>query len=162
MEECVEENERQSHHSPGVIRDEERLARFIWRREHVADDGKLAPAAFPVADLLDRGRGGLSVARLGHMMPSDVQRQIDAFVGRVGNEGAKTAKGMAVAETRDIRAIRTDSVRTFCVVDDGRPDFQAHAAIRLARLAECRGMTRSSVRRVRHQLMRFFSFQPSG
>ena len=156
VKECIEEDEQQSSCSPGTVRDEESLARFIYRSDHLADDGELAPAAFPVQDFLDRGRGGLSVARLDHMTPIDVQRHVVALVGS-GN--ARATKGMAVAETRGIRAIRNDGARTFCVVDDGKPDFQAHAA---TRLADSHGMSRSSVRRVRRQLMRSFSFQPSG
>lgn len=154
MEECIEENEQQSSYSPGIVRDEERLARFISRREHLAGDGELAPAAFPVQDFLDRGRGGLSVARLVHMMPTDVQRHVHALAG---SGSTKTAKGMAVAETRDVRTIRMAGARTFCVVDDGKPDFQAHASVHLA---TGQGMTQSSVRRVRKELMHSFSFQP--
>lgn len=154
MEECTEENEQQSSHSPGTVRDEERLVRFIWRSDHLAEDGELAPAAFPVKDFLDCSRGGLSVARLNHMTTTELRRHADL----IGSGSAKTVKGMAVAETRSIRAIRNDGARMFCVVDDGKPDFQAHA---VTRLADSHGMNRSSVRRIRQQLMRSFSLQPS-
>ena len=157
MEECIEENERQSIHSPSTVRDEERLARFVWRSEHLAEDGNLAPAAFPVQDFLEHHRGGLSVARLDHMTPVEVRRQMSALVARTN---AKKAKGMAVAKTGAIRAMRNKSGdRVFCVIDAGLPDFRAHAA---TRLADHQSMNRSSVRRVRKQLMRSFAFQPSG
>ena len=120
MEECVEENQQQSdHHAFGTVRDEERLARFVWRSDHLAADGELAPAAFPVQDLLEQNRGGL---------------------------------------TKGVRAIRKGGARLLCVVDDGLPDFQAHA---VTRLADHQYMSRSSVRRVRKQLMHTFAFQPS-
>ena len=154
MEECSEEKEQQSRHSPGTVGDEERLARFILRNDHLAEDGELAPAAFPTQDFLDHSRGSLSVGRLDHMTPNEIRRP-EALLG--GDSG-KTLKGMAVAETTGVRAIRTDGARAFCVVDDGTPSFHAHAAIRLAHQ---RGMSRSSVRRVRHKLMRVFSFRPS-
>lgn len=157
MEECIEENQQQSVHSPGPVRDEERLARFVWRSEHLAEDGDLAPAAFPIQDFLEHRRGGLSVARLDHMAPVEIRRQVGALVARTN---AKKAKGMAVAETRAIRAMRNKSgARVFCVIDAGLPDFRAHAAIRLA---DHQSMNRSSVRRVRKQLMRSFAFQPIG
>ena len=57
IEECIEESKQQSPHSPGTVGDEERLARFIWRSDHLAQDGELAPAAFPVQDFLDTSRG---------------------------------------------------------------------------------------------------------
>ena len=154
MEECSEEKEQQSRHSPGTVGDGERLARLIWRSEHFGADGKLVPAAFPTQDFLDHSRGGLSLARLDHMTHTEIRRP-DALLG--GGSG-KALKGMAVAETTGVRAIRTDGARAFCVVDDGTPAFRAHAAIRLAHQ---RGMSRSSVRRVRHKLMRVFSFRPS-
>ena len=154
MEECSEENEQQSCHSPGTVGDEESLARVIWRGDHLAEDGELAPAAFPTQDFLDRSRGGLSVARLEHMMAHESQ-----WLGALLGAGSgKRLKGMAVAGTDDVRAIRTDGARAFCVVDDGTADFRAHAAIRLARE---RRINRSSVRRVRHKLMQVFSFRPS-
>ena len=154
MGECSEEQEQQSPHSPGTVRDEERLGRFIVRRDHLAEDGELAPAAFPVQDFLDHSRGGLSVARLDHMSAIDIRRRAVL----VGSGSANAVRGRAVAKTGPIRAIRTDGGRVFCVVDDGKPDFGAHAA---TRLADERGISKSSVRRARNQLMRLFSFQPS-
>ena len=154
MEECIEEDEQQSSHSPGTVRDEETLARFIWRSDHLAEDGELAPAAFPVQDFLDLSRGGLSVARLDHMTAVEIRRH----AALVGDGNATTARGRAVAETKDIRAIRANDARVFCVLDDGQPDFPAHAA---TRLADMRGVSRSSARRVRNLLMRVFSYQSS-
>ena len=156
MEECVEENQQQSdHHSFGTVRDEERLARFVWRSDHLAGDGELAPAAFPVQDLLEHSRGGLSVARLEHMTGEEVRRRVDALVD---STSAHRTKGLAVAEAKGIRAIRKSGVRQLCVIDDGLPDFQAHA---VTRLANHQSMSRSSVRRVRERLMHTFAFQPS-
>ena len=152
MGECSEENEQQSLYSPGTVGDEEPLARFIWRDDHLAEDGQLAPAAFSVKEFLDDSRGGLSVARLDYMTADEIQRP----AALLGPERAKMVKGRAVAETTVVRAIRKEGLRVFCVVDDGKPNCHAHAA---TRLAEKRCMSRSAVRRVRAQLMRTFSFQ---
>ena len=154
MEECIEENQQQSVHSPGIVRDEERLARFVWRSDHLAEGGALAPAAFSVQEFLDPSRGGLSVARLDHMTREEARKRVDAFVD---STSANQIKGIAVAETKIVRAIRKSNARIFCVLDDGQSDFRAHAVIRLA---DHLSPTLSSVRRVRRQLMHTFAFQP--
>lgn len=40
-EECIEERRRQSVYSPGTVRDDESLARFVSRSEHFSPDGEL-------------------------------------------------------------------------------------------------------------------------
>ena len=148
MEECIEENQQQSPHSPGTVRNEEKLARFVQRSDHLTEDGALAPAAFPVQDLLNPSRGGLSVARVDHMTREEVRRRTSA----------NQIQDMAVAEAKAVRAIRENSARIFCVLDGGEPDFQAHAVVRLAAHLS---LTPSSARRVRRQLMHTFAIQPS-
>lgn len=153
-EECIEERHQQSLHSPGIIGDEENLARFVSRSEHIGPDGELAPTAFPTQDFLEPHRGGLSLARLRHMSGEEVRQRAEASAGGTID---RPIKDMAVAETRAIRAIRSKGARLFCVVDDGQPNFRAHAA---ARLADHQSANKSSVRRDRKLLMRAFVLQP--
>ena len=53
-EECTEELQQQRACSPGTVGDEENLARFVLHSDHVAPDGELAPAAFPVRDFMEQ------------------------------------------------------------------------------------------------------------
>lgn len=155
-DECVEERQPQSVHSPGTVRDDESLARFVSRSEHFAADGELATAAFPVKHFLEPHHGGLSLARLGHMSREEVRQRAEALAD--GTTRGSTRR-MAVTKTQAIRAIRSSGARLFCVVDNGLPDFHAHAA---AHLADRRSATRSSVRRDRMLLMQAFVLQSVG
>ena len=151
-EECIEERQQQSAYSPGTVRDDESVARFVLRSEHFAPDGELAPAAFPVQDFLEPRRGGLSLARLGHMSREEVCQRAEASADGTND---RPTQGMAVAKTWAIRAIRSKSgARLFCVVDDGQRDFHAHA---VAHLADRRSGSRSSARRARMLLMQAFA-----
>ena len=152
-EECLEERRQQSVYSPGTVRDDESLARFVSRSEHFAPDGELATAAFPVQDFLEPRRGGLSLARLGHMSREEVLQRAEASAGGTSD---KPTNRMAVARTQTIRALRSKGARLFCVVDNGLLDFRAHAA---AHLADGGPVSRSSVRRARMHLMQAFTLQ---
>lgn len=152
-EECLEERQQQSVHSPGTVRDDEDLARFVSRSEHFAADGELAPAAFPVQDFLEPRRGGLSLARLGYMLREEILQR--ATVGM----SDKPTNRMAVAKVRALRALRSKGARLFCVVDDGLQDFRAHAT---THLADDRLASQSSARRARMLLMQAFTLQSVG
>ena len=155
-EECIEERRQQRACSPGTVDDEENVARFVLHSSHVAPDGELAPAAFSVQDFMEQHRGGLSLARLDHMSTEEVRRRAKALPDRT--TGAPT-KRMAVAKTQAIRAMRSSGARLFCVVDDGLPDFHAHA---IAHLADRQLASPSSVRRDRKILMRAFALRSVG
>ena len=66
---------------------------------------------------------------------------------------------MAVAKTQAIRTIRSNGTRLFCVLDDGLPEFHAHAVVHLA---DRQSASRSSVKRHRDRLMRAFALQSVG
>ena len=152
-EECPEERRLQSVYSPGTVRDDENLARFVSRSEHFAADGELAPAAFPVQDFLEPRRGGLSLARLGYMSKEEILQRA------VAGTSDKPTKRMAVAKAQAIRALRSKDTRLFCVVDDGLQDFRAHAT---THLADGRRASQSSARRARMLLMQAFTLQSVG
>ena len=155
-EECLEERRQQSVYSPGIVRDDESLARFVSRSEYFAPDGKLATAVFPVQDFLEPRRGGLSLARLDHMSREEIRQRAEASADHAN--GGPT-NSMAVAKTQRIRALRSNDARLFCVVDDGLLDFHAHA---VTHLADRRSASRSSARRARMLLMQAFSLQSIG
>ena len=155
-EECIEERRQQRACSPGTVDDEENLARFVLHSSHVAPDGELAPAAFSVQEFMEQRRGGPSLARLDHMSTEEVRGRVKALPDRT--TGAPT-KRMAVAKAQAIRAMRSGGARLFCVVDDGLPDYHAHAAVRLA---DRQSASRSSVRRERKILMRAFALRSVG
>lgn len=155
-EECPEERRQQSVHSPGTVSDDEDLARFVSRSEYIGPDGGLATAAFTVQDFLEPHRGGLSLARLDGMSKEEIRQRAEASAD--GTIGGQTNR-MAVAKTLAIRAICSKGARLFCVVDDGLPDFRAHAT---THLADGRRVNRSSARRARRLLMQAFTLQSVG
>ncbi len=110
------------------------------------EDGHLAPAAFPIRDMMDAQRRGVSVARLDHMTSEDIQQRLVA--------PARRFTGCAVTVTRLLRALRSpDGRRSICVVDDAQVGFDAHA---LVRLAYREGNDKASVRRLRERLLAQF------
>ena len=150
--ECLEEQTPQSEDSPGIVCDGERLGRFIYRTDHVAADGALAPAALPSQDLLEPCRQGLSLARIDHMDPVEIRRRAKQFDT---NSEANEHPTLAIARAHDIRCLRTESGRrSFCVIDDARPDFKAHALVRPADRA---AHSRSSIKRLRRKLLELFA-----
>ena len=61
--ECHEELSAQSDSPYGMVTDSESLGRMIYRTDQIKNES-LTPAAFPIKDLTDPNRGGMSVARL--------------------------------------------------------------------------------------------------
>lgn len=146
--ECADERAARSRGSPGRILDDEGLARFLYREEHVAPDGRLAPAAIPTSDLLEPQRECLSVARLQHLTAAGFRQLL---ADRQEKSTHNIFMGCGVALTADIRDLRSDDGRReLCVVDDAREGFAAHA---LLQLAHPEGYGRGSVRRLRKRLI---------
>ena len=131
------------------MQDDEALARFIYRDDHIGADGLLAPPALSVQDLLEPERRGLSVARSQHMTSDELIVRVKALQSDA--QPARYGKAQAAA----VRAVTTAAVsRAFCVVDDGKSGFPAHALIRLD---NPKAWTPSSVRRLRNRLLRVFA-----
>lgn len=149
---CPGESKQQSVHSPGVVRDGERLCRVVHQVEAVVRSG-LGPAAFPVKDLCQPERRGISVIRINGMTASECRRLVRTAFNR---PAAWTWLGTGTATCGRVRNIRHEGARAFCVVDDGRPGFETHALIRL-RDPKTR---RSLARRLRASLLDAFQYLP--
>ena len=148
--ECHEELSAQSDSPYGMVTDSESLGRMIYRTDQIKN-GSLTPAAFPIKDLTDPNRGGMSVARLNHMSQQDRVAQIKTFESNPENK----IQGIAVAKTLEIRNLRSIcGQRLFCVIDDAKTDFEAHALLRL----ENKNM--SAPRRARKTLMDLIQIHP--
>ena len=152
---CPDEATARSVGSPGRVLDGEELGRFVYRDDHLTEDG-LAPAALPTSDLLDPQREGLSVGRLVHLTAYDIRRLAAALEHKAQTN---RFRGFGVVATADVRNLRThDGRRELCVVDDARPEFTAHALVQLANPgAYCK----SSVRRLRRRLLDLLAFRPA-
>lgn len=142
------ELQQQSDHSPGVVRDEERLARVVLPEHLDRTTGGLKPTAFRIDDLMDPARG-LSLVRMAHTTVDELGRHAARLMSRRPD---RSAEGVVVAETASIRAIRDDNQhRALCVLDDGDVELQAHAiAIRSGE------QDRLSLKKVREHLMNLF------
>ena len=150
---CPDEATARSVGGPGRVLDGEELGRFVFRDDHLTEDGRLTPAALPTSDLLDPQREGLSVGRLIHLTACDIRRLAAAHVHRAPTN---RFRGFGVVATADVRNLRTqDGRRELCVVDDARPEFTAHALVQLANPGAYR---KSSVRRLRRRLLDLLAF----
>lgn len=116
--------------------------------------GGLGPAAFPVKDLCDPERGGISVIRIDTVTASECRRLVRTAFDR---PAGWTWLGTGGATCRQIRNILHENVRAFCVVDDGKPGFETHALIRL----QDPRLRRSAARRLRAGLMEVFRYYPA-
>lgn len=135
-----------------MVRDEERLCRVVHQVEAVVR-GVLGPAAFPVKDLCDPERGGISVIRINAVTASECRRLVRTAFDR---PAGWTWLGTGAATCGRVRKILHEGVRAFCVVDAGKPGFEAHALIRL----QDPGLPRSTARRLRAGLMEVFRYYP--
>lgn len=146
--ECPEEELARSSLSPGPVLDCEELGRFLYRHDHLTANGDVAPAALPVADLLDPSRDGLSFGRLSHLTASDIRSLGADYKAR---HPANTFHGFGVVLTARVRQLLTiHRRRELCVVDDAQDGFPAHA---LLQLSDRRAYNKGSVRRLRSRLL---------
>ena len=151
MPECAAERVQQSELSPGTVEDDEPLGRFISHKSHLMPDGRLATAAFRIADITKSN--GYSVMRL-----SGVSFEIYETTARrqLRRPEGWCPLGVAVAECESVRAIRDQrGSRLFCVVDDGLPNFELHALIRPRQR-----LNKRAARLLRTELMSQFVFWP--
>lgn len=113
--------------SPGVVRDEELLARLIFSPIHVdAGTGTLTPAAFN--DAHDKG---LSVERLTYRLLTDVFAlgRARALARREGDAPSRVLHAVGLFKCAALRAVLHDGVRAVAVYDTALSDNTAHADI---------------------------------
>ena len=149
--ECPEEKYVQSELSPGTVKNQEKLGRFLYSKDHINEQGGIGPAAFQIDDLIKPERKGISVIRLDVIDPVELLKIESDFFARI--KGIQNLN-LCVATTKEIRDIRIGSRRAFCVVDDAEPNCKAHAIIRLEYMAS---YNRQTIRRIRHLLIEKFS-----
>jgi hypothetical protein len=145
---CTAERVQQSDHSPGLIKDDEDLAKIIYHRDQIDfETGELKPGAFSMTDLMTRG---LSLVRLRHITVEELQRRGEEFAAR---RDENRLQGVGVASAGQVRSLRgAEGRQALCVIDDGKPDFRAHAiAIRSA------DQDRPTLMKVRGVLMGLFA-----
>ena len=124
---CPEESVPQSDRSPGVVQDEEPLARIISSRTHLKN-GSVSDDFFTVRDLLKRD--GWSFVRL-HYADN---RQMRTFSERYTQEKpGREYVGYVQVQTAEVRKIKNDGKRALCVIDDAQENFREHALAQKSR-----------------------------
>jgi hypothetical protein len=148
LTDCPGEQVQQSEHSPGLIADDEDLAKIIYHRDQVdLETGELKPGAFRMDDLETRG---LSLVRLRHMTVDELQHRGDEFAAR---HAENHLEGVGVATARQVRSLRDGKGRqALCVLDDGEEDFPAHA-----RVIRSSDQDRPTLKKLRGALIDLFS-----
>ena len=87
--------------SPGPVQDQEALLRIIIDPDHTME-GRIQPSAIQLRDLTQRG---LSVHRRGYATRQEVERIVQAMLGRTITRGARRLEGLATKlSQRDERA----------------------------------------------------------
>lgn len=108
------------HDAPDGVRNAETLQRGV-RAEWLDDEGSPTSAAFPVADLKDADRRGISVHR---KSPSDVANAVPALL---------RWPALVSAKAGEVRSIRSQEGRQAFDVDAApTPDDAGHALVRFA------------------------------
>lgn len=108
------------HDAPDGVRNAETLQRGV-RAEWLDDEGSPTSAAFPVADLKDPDRRGISVHR---RSPSEVAGTVPALA---------RWPALVAANAGDIRAIRSqEGCQAFEVDAVPTPEDAGHALVRIA------------------------------
>ena len=116
---CACEGDSVSAHSPGIVADNEILVRTVFREQHLDSDGYLTPQQFRQ----DPGERGFSVDRLllsecDHLM--SVKQQDPRFNGFLR---------FVAAQTSNVRELKQEGRRLFCVYDSGSAQNRLHADI---------------------------------
>jgi hypothetical protein len=132
---CPRETIQQSpHHFYGTVRDDEPIVYVLVEPDHFRN-GELQNAAFSHTKLKS---GTLSVCRAAFSSHAEVQREvIDKLLTSSG--GSRRFVGLFRAICRDIRDIALvypKLSRAVCVIDDGQPNYRAHAHLSYSAFAE--------------------------
>ena len=152
---CPGETKLQSTFSSGLVADNEPIARVAYLPQHIGPDGLPAPGLLPSQDLLDTDRRGLSTIRVRGMAAAGCDRIIRQ---RILKSHSQSYHGLAIVCCLAVRDQRDGKrERIWCVIDDGEEAFESHALIQLAAPHK---YTRSSVKKVRGELLALFKYWP--
>ncbi|NDA63121.1 MAG: hypothetical protein EBX50_13940 [Chitinophagia bacterium] len=124
MSKLLLEQNSQSQFSPGLVRDDESLARLQFHPEHIKD-GQVIETAISIQDLTDRG---YSIARKVHIIPDTFAENARRMMEKVPEQ--RSGVQVSVFETSKIRELKfNDTERAFVVVDDALENDIAHACV---------------------------------
>jgi mRNA-degrading endonuclease RelE of RelBE toxin-antitoxin system len=115
------ESIKQNNFSPGVVIDEEEIARVIFSPIHY-DNGKILPTAF---EQVLYKQQGMSVLRLGH----DFNNSLEKTIEQLQKSGINNYIGYVSASVHDIRKIRYKDYRLFYILDTATSNKKGHADI---------------------------------
>lgn len=130
MADCECEGESQSEHdSPGPVADPEWLLRLCYTPHHLHEDGRLKESALSKQDLIRRDPSapearGCSVYRRDYMRMPNVQSTAERQMEKLPDGQQPRVYALLTA---DVRALRYEGGRSFCVVDRALPDDPSHA-----------------------------------
>lgn len=155
---CICETKSQSVYSPGLVGDDESIARLIFSPIHIDGQGKVLPAAFSDVDVPGRG---LSVNRYAHCTSEELLNLARAKEAMDRDKGKpdREYKGFVVAGVRPVRDITNEGLQAFCVKDTSLKDNISHADV--DQDCSCHDLSKSERRRLRRQLQKEFSSHPS-
>lgn len=148
---CICEEYSVSNYSPGTVQDDEYVIRQIYSPIHIDEEtGRLKPLAFE-----DASSRGMSVNRKNHISKEELEEKIAKKLKIDENKGKKrTCKGVAIAECSDIRAIKHQEIKSFCIYDTATDKDKSHADI-------CQAISsRKEGSRARFKLRKVFSEFP--
>lgn len=120
---CVCEKFRMSTHSPGVVEDSERFARFVFSPIQVDKKGKVKPNSF--SHVHSRG---CSIQRESHANDDEILALVNLVLN---GKDDRAWKGVIFGKCQDMRSIVTDAanLRAVCAYDTANPENPAHAEL---------------------------------
>ena len=151
---CSIENQTVSEFSPGVVGDDEDVARNVYSPIHINNEtGEVLPTFF--SDVKDKG---LSVNRIEHVSAQGMREMglIKLKTDLANGKTDRTYEGFVRAKADNIRAVSDENGRSFCVLDTALEGNVSHADV-------CQSMgirTRSENKEIRKKLYDIFSGEP--
>jgi hypothetical protein len=140
-----------SKYSPGIVKDDEILIRQIYSPIHIDQEtGKITSLTFD-----DASSKGLSVNRKAHCSLEQLKEKIERKL-EIDRERGKMDRrfiGIIYSICGDIRTIKNDNIRGFCVYDTAKVKDISHADI-------CQCVGRSQGSKIRRQLQKAFQDKP--
>lgn len=121
---CERETQQQREHSPGLVQEAERVA-YVLLDPLQWQNGDLSPLAFRKSDLSE---SRLSIYRADFCTAEQAYDHVVA--PQLQRNPTRRLVGCLMAICAAIRALSdTGGNRTICVIDEGEPDFAAHAVL---------------------------------
>lgn len=132
---CLKEQAKQSPYSPCPVTDDETIV-YVLLDPTQWKDGQLTASAFSKSSLK---KGDLSVCRARYSSANEAEQKI--VMPQLQRHPDWMLVGALHATCRDIRAIQAvdPPVRAFCVIDDGLPDYPAHAHLGFSEATTAKG-----------------------